>query len=190
MLDTNRVGNRAAVILVLGLALAACGGDEVTTSTDAPTATTTTEPTGDIVEVELNDFEFIGLSESVPAGTRLAVVNHAESELHEMVVFKLAEGEQRSASELAGLDPLDLEATLGAPVTVLLAAPAGEQVAAVGDGTLNEPGKYVAFCFIPTGVDPQVYLEAVAQSQDGPPQIEGVGPPHFVHGMLADFDVG
>lgn len=182
---STRSSRLAAVSLAFGFALAGCGAGDTTATTGAP-GTTETE---NVVEVGMQDFGFVGLPDSVPAGTRLTVVNHAEAELHELVVFKLADDEDRKAADLAGLDPQELEATLGAPVTVLLAAPGGEQIAAVGDGTLTEPGDYVAFCFIPTGVDPDVYLEAAAQSDDGPPQIDGAGPPHFVHGMLADLIV-
>jgi len=197
MFETHRVGGRAAAMtIVLGLTVAACGGDDSTATTAAPATTTTTTAATttstsaeNVVEVGMHDFAFVGLPESVPAGTRLEVVNHAESELHELVVFKLADGEERKAADLAGLDPRGLETALGAPVMVLLAAPGGDQIAAIGDGTLTEPGRYVVFCFIPTGVDPQVYLEAAAQPQDGPPQIEGAGTPHFAHGMHADLIV-
>ena len=36
---------------------------------------------------------------------------------------------------------------------VLLADPGGEQIAAIGDGVLSEPGRYLLLCAIPTGVD-------------------------------------
>jgi hypothetical protein len=184
----SRRGPRAlAATLAFGLLLAACGGEDTTATTAAP-ATTTTEAEN-VVEVGMHDFAFVGLPASVPAGTRLTVSNHAEAELHEVVVFKLADGDERKAADLVTLPPHELEAALGAPVAVLLAAPGGDQIPAVGDGTLSEPGNYVLFCFIPTGVDPQVYLEAAAQSEGGPPQIEGAGPPHFVHGMFADLVV-
>lgn len=185
MLRTS-TGRAAAATMILSLTLSACGDDGGTDTT--PASITTTASVENVVEVGMEDFAFVGLPESIPAGTRLTVVNHAESELHELVVFKLSDDEERNAADLAGLAPDELEATLGAPVAVLLAAPAGDQIAAIGDGTLTEPGRYAVFCFIPTGVDPQVYLDAAAQSE-GPPQIEGAGPPHFVHGMLADLTV-
>ena len=74
------------------------------------------------------------------------------------------------------------------PATVLLAEPGGEQIPAVGDGTLTEPGRYLILCAIPTGVDPAVYLKAAAESAGGPPQVEG-GPPHVVNGMFAEVTV-
>ena len=140
-----------------------------------------------VVEVSLVDFSFDGLPDTAPAGTRLTVVNDAEAELHEVVAFALPDDEERPVSELAQLDPGELIGALGEPVTVLLAAPGGEQIPAVGDGTLSEPRRYALMCFIPTGADPQEYLEAAADPDlEGPPQVEG-GPPHFVHGMYAEL---
>lgn len=46
------------------------------------------------------DYVFVGLPDSVPAGSRLTVANHAEPELHELVVFKLADDERRAAAGL------------------------------------------------------------------------------------------
>jgi hypothetical protein len=40
-------------------------------------------------------------------------------------------------------------------------------------------------CAIPTGADPQEYLEQAATS-DGPPEVDG-GPPHFVNGMVDEL---
>jgi hypothetical protein len=170
-----------ALVAALGLALAACGdGDE---------AEATADPTeGDTIEVSMVDFAFVGLPASVDAGTRLTVVNDAEEELHEVVAFRLPDDEDRPVDELAGLAPGELVQALGEPVTVLLAEPGGEQIPAVGDGTLAEPGRYALMCFIPTGVDPQEYLRVAAETEEGPPQVEG-GPPHFVHGMYAELTV-
>ena len=45
------------------------------------------------------------------------------------------------------------------PATVLTAGPRGPQVDEVGDGTLNQPGRYVIICAVPEGLDPDEYLE-------------------------------
>lgn len=140
-----------------------------------------------VVEVEMVDFAYVGLPEQVPAGTQLEVVNSSESELHELVAIRLPDEEQRSVEELLALPEAERAALAGLPTTVLLAAPGGPQVAAVGDGTLTEPGRYAIICGIPTGVDPQTYLDAAATSV-GPPQVPG-GPPHFVNGMWAELVV-
>jgi len=75
------------------------------------------------------------------------------------------------------------------PAAVLLAPPGGEQIDALGDGTLADPGRYALVCFIPTGVDPDEYLNAPPGEGGGPPVIEGAGPPHADHGMYAELTV-
>ena len=209
-----RTAGRAAVatLLATSLLLAACGDDddadatdtetteEATEATDAVETTTTEEsPIDDasggvedgVLEVTMVDFAYEGLPESVPAGTRLTVVNDSEAELHELLAFKLPDDETRSIEELIALPEEEANAVLGdaGPVAVLLAPPGGEQIDAVGDGTLTDPGRYAIFCAIPTGVDPQAYLDA-PPTEEGPPEVPGAdGPPHFTHGMFADLIV-
>lgn len=168
------VGCALAVALLTGVS--ACGDD----ASDAG------QPA--VVEVIATDFEFADLPDTVPAGTRLTLRNDAPSELHELVAFRLPDDEERSVSELMALPPDELMPAMGGPpVAVLLAPPGGEQIAAVGDGTLAEPGRYAILCVIPTGIEPDVYLEAAAISE-GPPDVGG-GPPHIVHGMYAELRV-
>lgn len=141
-----------------------------------------------VLTVELGDFAFDGLPESVPAGTRLAVENISSTEVHELVALRISDTETRSAAELMALPEDELRVAAGpVPATVLVAAPGGEQISALGDGTLTEPGRYLLLCAIPTGADPAAYLEAAADSA-GPPDVAG-GPPHFVHGMFAELIV-
>jgi hypothetical protein len=139
-----------------------------------------------VLAVEMDDFHYGDLPAEIPAGTRISVSNASESEIHEFVAVKLDDGDDRTVDDIVGGD---IGALLGSrePATVLLAAPGGEQIPAVGDGTLADPGRYVVMCIIPTGADPGDYLAAAATS-DGPPQVDG-GPPHFVHGMYAELVV-
>jgi hypothetical protein len=185
-----------AAALVVATPLAACSDDDGSAAEVPEGPTTTEDPTpgeaddlGDsnTIEVTLADYGFPDLPLEAGAGTRLAVVN-AGAELHELVAFRLPDDEERPVEELLALPEEELTALLGPPATVLLAAPGGEQIEAVGDGTLAEPGRYAILCFIPTGVDTEAYLEAAATS-DGPPDVPG-GPPHFVHGMHAELLVG
>lgn len=164
-----------------GLALTACGddGNDQTAEVAAPADDS-------VVEVVMYDYGFKGLPDEVDAGTRIAVSNESGAEIHEFVAFRLADDETRSAADiLAG----DLGPILGGgePAAVLLAAPGGEQINAVGDGVLTEPGRYLILCFIPTGADPEEFLAAAATS-DGPPQVDG-GPPHAMQGMFAELVV-
>lgn len=175
---TTHLRRLAVALAALALLAAGCGGNDPVEA-EAPD-----EP----IEVTLVDYAFVGLPDSVAAGSGFNVVNDAPEELHELVAFRLPDGEERGLDELAQLSPHELEALLGAPATVLLAPPGGEQIAAVGDGTLTDPGRYAIMCFIPTGADPQEYLQAAAETEEGPPQVDG-GPPHFVHGMVAELTV-
>ena len=139
-----------------------------------------------VLEISMADFSFGDVPDEVPVGTRLEIENTSETELHELVAFRLPDGDERSVDEIvdAGLGEL---LTGAPPAAVLLAAPGAEQIAAVGDGTLDVPGRYLLLCAIPTGADPAEYLAAAATS-DGPPQVEG-GAPHFAHGMFDDLVV-
>ncbi len=177
-----------AALLVVGLG--ACGDDD-DEGAGADETTTTEAAEAETVEITGADFRFDGVPDSIEAGTKLTLTNASDTELHEMVVFKLVDGETRSSEEIAALPEEELGAVFaGEPTTVLLRAPGeGPQIDAVGDGTLTEPGRYVLFCAIPQGVDPEAYLNA-PPSEDGPPQVEGGdGAPHFTLGMHADLTV-
>lgn len=194
---------RAALIplAVTGALLVACSDDEgeaeaEATATEAMTATAegTGEAMGEALEVTTVDFGYEGLPEKVAAGTKITLVNTSEAELHEFVAILLPEGETRTAAELAALPMEELGALLGTghPETVILATPgsgADANIVAVGDGTLNTPGRYLVICAIPTGIAPEAYLEAAAASGGEAPQVEGGGAPHFVAGMFAEVTV-
>ena len=199
------VGTLAALAAV---GLVACGsdGDDTTpaaadepvpaAAASEPPAPDTTAHTGHggadapTIEVGAIDYSFQDLPASVPAGTELRLTNHSTLELHEIVAFRLPDTETRSVAELmARPDTGALEAAIavGPPALVMLAPPGQEGFAALGDGTLHEPGRYVLFCGIPIGADVQAYLEA-ARTADGPPDVPG-GPPHFTAGMFAELVV-
>ena len=195
----TRFPSRALVtgVLVAGsFALAACGDDDADADTPVETTAEPAASTGDdsssdavdVVEVRAADFGYGGLPAEVAAGTELRLVNDSASELHELVAIRLADDDTRPVAEIVR-DDLEALLTSGPPAMVLLAAPDGaEQIVAVGDGTLAEAGRYAIVCMIPTGADPAEYLAAAAESQDGPPQVEG-GPPHIAHGMFAEITV-
>ncbi len=142
-----------------------------------------------VVAVELADFSFEGLPDTVPAGTRLTVMNSSPTELHKLSALPLPDDEDRSVDELIALPGAELAAILRVrPSTVLVAGPGGPQVNEVGDGTLSEPGRYLLICAVPVGLDPAEYLNAL-QGDGRRPQITGAGAPHFKHGMVADIVV-
>ena len=181
--STSSIGNLRRLALggllaLTPLTLAACGGD----------ADATDRIDDGVLTVDLVDFSFGDLPDEVPAGTRLAVTSGSETELHELVAIRLADGDTRPADEIIAAGLAEVLAA-GPPTAVLLAAPGAEQIPAVGDGTLNEPGRYLILCAIPTGADPAEYLAAAQANPDGgPPQVAG-GAPHFAHGMFDDLVV-
>jgi hypothetical protein len=171
---------------------------ETTVATTAPDTTapettapeTTAAPAADLapLEVTMEDFHYGALPTSIPAGTPVAVSNASEGgELHEFVALALPAGDDRTATEIMGGD---LGAVFGGgePAMVLLAPPgSSDQIVAVGEPVFAEPGRYLVLCAIPTGADPQAYMDAAATSA-GPPEVDG-GPPHFMNGMYAVIEV-
>ncbi len=187
--STLRAAGRSAVAAALLISAVGCSDDA--TASPPKGATTTTQAThggAHTVEVTAVDFDFEGLPASIAAGTRLTIRNAAPSELHELVAFRLPDNERRPVTDLLKLPEVQLTSLLGAPKTVLLAPPGAEQIPAVGDGTLDEPGRYLIMCAIPTGVDPATYLQAAAASGGEKPNVAG-GAPHFVSGMAAELTV-
>lgn len=193
----NTRRRRLALTLVGLLAatawLSACGDDDATSTTTAPPATpapsTTTPPAPEtpVLHVSLSDFSFGELPDEVPVGTRLAVENVAVSELHELVAVRLPDGDQRPVDDIVanGLPELF---QAGPPAVVMLVPPGGEAIVPVGDPTLTEPGRYLLVCMIPTGVDIDAFMEALAEGGEGPPDVPG-GPPHVAHGMFGELTV-
>jgi hypothetical protein len=163
--------------------------DETSTASDEGTSSTDAPSEVGVVEVDLADFAFVGLPDSVPAGTRLTVTNSSRLELHKLSALPLADDEHRSVEELLALPGAELAAILRVvPATVLVAGPGGPQVDEIGDGTLNTPGRYLLICAVPVGLDPDEYLDAL-MGDGRRPHVSGGGAPHFRLGMVADLVV-
>lgn len=117
------------------------------------------------VEVSGVDYAFEGVPASVPAGQTAFAFTNDGSEPHEIVLFQRAEGETRTVEELFALP----EDQLFTALTF-----AGAAMAEPGQTSLTiaelAPGSYVASCFVPVG-----------GAEDGPP--------HFMQGMTAEFEV-
>ncbi len=144
---------------------------------------------GDTKTVTAADYSFQNLPKEVGAGTELKLKNSSTKELHEMVVIRIPDAEKRPVADLVNLPEAQQDAVFGGgqPAMVLIAPPGGgEVIKAVGDGKLTEKGRYAVVCFIPTGADPQAYLNAPLS--DGPPQV-AAGPPHVAQGMFGEITV-
>ncbi|MFP5318648.1 MAG: hypothetical protein ACLGI2_10185 [Acidimicrobiia bacterium] len=172
-IETRRRRALAGGLAALALVATACGGDGDETRT-----------------VTAEDYRFEDLPATVDAGTTFKLTNASDVELHEMVMFRIPDNERRSVEELIRLPEEELGAIFqGEPAMVLLAPPnGGDQITAVGDGKLTQPGRYAVVCFIPTGADPGAYLSAAQAGGEGPPQVAG-GPPHAFNGMFAQVTV-
>lgn len=179
-----------AALLVLALGLTACGGD------DEPAEETTEGASeeaaaGEEVEITGVDYAFQGAPTEATAGTKLTFVNGSEKEAHEMVLMRIADGEERSLEELLALPQEEAEQAAQFQ-GVAIAFPGEETVYPEGDTTLAEAGRYAIICFIPVGADVAKMKEAMAAQEEGgeggPPDM-GDGPPHFTQGMAAEITV-
>lgn len=190
MIQSTAIRRALAVLALTGI-VAACGDDDDVAEAPSTTATQSESPaeTSEVVEVTAIDYGYEGLPSTIEAGSQLTLTNASANEIHELVAFRLDDGDTRSIEDLVALPPEELLGLVGPePAMVLLAPPGGDQIAAVGDGTVTEPGRYAVICVIPTGADPVEYLEASAESEGGPPEVDG-GPPHITQGMFAEFVV-
>lgn len=179
----------AVLALTLLVGVAAACGDDSDDDTSAATSSTTTAASTDAVEITAVDYAFEDAPEELDAGATLALRNRSSDELHELVAMRLPDTEQRTADELVRLPDQELGALFaGPPALVLVAPPDEDGFAAVGDGTLDEPGRYLFLCFIPTGAEPAAYLDALEANPGEPPSVPG-GPPHFTAGMYAEVTV-
>lgn len=171
-MHTLRTLIAAAVVM---LALAGCGGG----------------PQPQTVTVTGVDYGFEGVPGEVAVGSTLTLTNASDVEVHEIVALRIPDDVDLSAEELLQLPEEELEDLLppGPPAMVLVAAPGEDGFAAVGDGTLTEPGRYALVCFIPTGADPDELFAAFEAADGGPPPEVAGGPPHAFQGMFADLTV-
>lgn len=198
-------------LAVMAIALMGCGDAEPEASPDAGTPTTDaadptgpdTSPTdagtgsatgestagGDVVEITAVDYAFEDVPETVPVGTELTLVNESDDEVHEMVVMRIDDDQTMPLDEILA----EIAAEPNAPppdfvtfkgISIAMTSEAGFEPE--GPVVLDEPGRYLLLCFIPTGADPDAYREAAESGATEAPDIGG-GPPHVVEGMAAEL---
>jgi hypothetical protein len=164
------------IAAVLGLALvSACGGSGAVEGT---------------IEITGQDYAFEGVPEIAASGAELTFTNGSEAEFHEMVAFRVVDGEERTLEELLELPEEESESLIEFQ-GVLVAMPGENGFNPEAEGTsvtLGEAGRYAIVCFIPQGADPAVVEEAMAGATEGPPDL-GDGTPHAFLGMAAEFQV-
>ncbi len=115
------------------------------------------------------NFEFQGLSDSLPAGTHAITLTNEGDQLHEIAVARINDDVTMPLDQLLML-PMEEALSKIELAGIAFAAP-GETTTAFLD---VRPGRYFAACFIPEGTTTTA---------------EGQGPPHFTMGMLTEFAV-
>lgn len=184
--------------LALALALAGCGdGDDPEVAAPADETSEAGGETsqaggaeGEVVEITAVDYAFEDVPDTVAVGTELTLVNEAEGEVHEMIVYRVDDAQTMTLDEImqgaAEDDGPPPEWLTFAGMDVALPGESG--LAPEGPLVLDEPGRYLLLCFIPTGADPAAFEEAVSSDATEPPQVDG-GPPHVAQGMAAELQV-
>lgn len=189
---TTFIRKALALTIAGGLLVAACGdNDDQDVSSDDTVENESSDDEATTVNITARDYTFDGVPATLSVGDKLALENSSDVEVHEIVALRIPDGEERSVEELVQLSEEELGEIFpqDAPPAALLIAPPGEEgFAALGDGTVSEPGRYALVCFIPLGADPEEYLDPANQTEEGPPDVEG-GPPHFTEGMFAEITV-
>ena len=128
------------------------------------------------MQVAATENAFSGVPATAPAGPTLIRLTNNGAEYHEIVLFRVAEGEMRSAQALVALPEDQFAAALQQAGGSTLAAPG-----TVGVNSVDlAPGRYVAACFIPVGSTPAAFAGG---------QIDPNAPTHAVQGMVAEFQV-
>lgn len=129
----------------------------------------------DVVAVEAVDYRFENVPDSVAAGTVGFEFRNNGTEVHEMILFRIADGVDLSVEELLELPEDEVESMVEFRGAAFAAS--GEEDVAFAE---LEPGRHVILCFIPTGTTSMDMLEG-----ETPPE----GPPHFTQGMVHEFEV-
>jgi hypothetical protein len=179
------------VLLPILFLAAACGDDDDDDASDtvSPASVGAVDAA---VTVTATDYKFSGLPPTAPVGTKFALQNDSTEEVHEMVMIRIPDDEDRPVGQLAALPEAEADAIFGdtEPATVIVALPGEVGQAVEGDGTVNEAGRYAVVCFIPKGAPVDVLREMFASDTEptGPPDM-GTGAPHITEGMYAEITI-
>lgn len=197
----------AAAVAATALLLAACG-DDAADDTPPPADQETDDPgdagdepddgdNGDEAEtitVGAFDYGYTDLPGEIAAGTTIVMRNDSDAEVHEILAFRLPDDEDRPIQDLMQLSEEELMPLLDMR-GVALAPPGADSTALpVPPLTLEQPGRYVFLCIIPTNAPPDEVMAAVqafveSGEEEGAPDYPETGPPHFVNGMFAEVHV-
>jgi hypothetical protein len=130
-------------------------------------------------DVTAVEYEFQGIDATYEPGPVSFELANEGGELHELTVFKKNEGVTESFEDILG-GPEEEAMGKVTPAAMTFVEP-GEDAYAVAD---LEAGEYIAVCFIPVGLTPE--LAGAAEEGGEEPDL---GPPHFTQGMQTEFTV-
>jgi hypothetical protein len=128
------------------------------------------------IDVSMQDYAFDGIPDEIDKGTVAFNLTNEGAELHELAIVRL-KGDA-TLEDLLALPEDASEEDLAELASEVrgggFAFPGDSDVALI---TLKKPGDYAALCFIPVGTTPEAGEEG------------GSGPPHYIEGMAAEFEV-
>ncbi len=124
----------------------------------------------DELDVTAADFEYAGLPDTASTGEVAVTLTNEGENFHEIAIVRVNDGVTMPAEELLAL-PMEEALANVAVKGITFAEPGGSDTSFM---RFDEPGRYIATCFIPEGTTMDM---------------EGTGPPHFVLGMLGEITV-
>jgi hypothetical protein len=127
------------------------------------------------LDVETQNYSFAGIPHEVPAGTTVINVTNDATEIHELILVKVADGETRSVEELMALPEEEVEQLITDKAFVF-AMPGGTNFVTAE----LDPGRYVALCFVPVGATPEALASGTPVDDSNP---------HAMNGMVQEFTV-
>lgn len=149
------------------------------------------EMEGLTVEVGGVEYAFTGLPTSVPVSTTLTFTNEG-AEIHEMVLDRIADGVTESFEELMALNASGVDLKAEGYIDTdfadqMLLAVSGQT--AEGSITLDQEGRYVVLCFIPTGLETAKLEELGIDPSVLGPDTDPSTLSLEAQGMIQEFDV-
>lgn len=179
--DLNGGRWSTAPVAELALTAGSCASDPqyVNSESDAVDGPQTIEATS-------VDYAFEDVPETTALGSGMTFHNGSDREAHQLILINLPEDEERPVPELAQLSPGELGSTLDHTVGISVAAPGEDGRRVTGELTFDEPGRYALLRLVPTGADPDEFMQA--GHDPGLPEVDG-GPPHATEGMYAEVTV-
>ncbi|MGH8982318.1 MAG: hypothetical protein ACRDY6_00370 [Acidimicrobiia bacterium] len=125
----------------------------------------------EVVDVTATEYQFEGIPEALEAGTTLFRFTNEGAELHDIGIARIKGDE--SIEEILALP--EEEAQEKAPLVAFGFATQGQT--SIVYTKLTKAGTYGAACFVPVGATSPETAETAE------------GPPHFMEGMTAEFEV-